>query len=264
MNEIYKKQMKIRLPKIYKTYLLKFMDEEQINQMFSNRKVARSFAKLVNYFYKNDDFGISRYDSNMIKVFENYENAMREKTGFDDQYIRAFLHVYRYYTSKTNDRVLDEDGYYVKDFEERYFNDLTRVVCLATEDLYTDIKNNNRWWELDSATALRQQFLNDKVAMASQDIQKLCKKYLGRSIDIVKDLHIGQGRKEPPMELVRELDEKMRQKGYVLTYAWTEIRNNKTVYVESPHPPVDGKYFIKRYTTDLSKEIKENEIDLFR
>lgn len=262
MNKTYNKQMKVRLPKIYKTYLLKFMDESQINQIFSNRKVASVFASLINYFYKNKDYGIAYYDDDIKKVFEKYENTVREQTGFDDQYIRAFLHMYRYYTSKTNDRVLDEYGNYVKDFEERYFKDLTRVVCLATEDLYTDIKNNNRWWELETATALRQQFLNDKVVMSSRDIQKLCKKYLGREIDVVKDLHLEQGKKEPPMELVRELDKKMRQKGYVLTYAWTEIRNNNLVLVESPNPPTDGTYYIKRYTTELSKEIKAN--DLFR
>lgn len=246
MNNIYAKKIKDYLPQIYKTYLLRSMDSDQIDQIFSEPKIVNAFNKVMNLVYKGNTFGEYHNDT-IKKAINEYEQTTNEIVGFKDESFRYFLHIYRFYTECTHMEIV-RGGKYLQDRERQYFKDLSRVCCEAVDNLYIDLKNNNRWWEEKSATTLRRQFMNDKIVLPTYRIQELCRAYLGREIDLKKDLQIDQNKTTPPLNLVRELDKRMEALGFRLVYAWVETVNGKRKIVESLKMPTDNRYFLRRYS----------------
>ncbi len=239
------KQLKLHLPQIYLEYLTKVIDESQISEIYSNSKVKKALLKTVDAFYSKGGFG-NNFSPEYIKALNNYKQIVEEETGFKDEFLEQFMHIYRYYSS-TSDYECFAENNYDKGLEKDYFDAFTFVATEATENLFNDLKNNNRWWEVDSPSSLRRQFLNNKIVFPDKIMQKLCKKYLGREINIEKELKANQKRNLPPLELVRELDNKMIAQGNLVLNTWTEVRNGKTVVIESKHEPADGVYFTKAY-----------------
>lgn len=255
MFEQYTKQLKKRLPKIYREYLLKFADEKQINQMFANEEVAMAFNNVVDLFYKNSQFG-NQYNDEIKNALKTYEAVMQEEVGFKDEYLRQFLHIYRFYAETMQRAVNDQDGKYQWRKEKSFFERFSYVCCQACENLFTDLQNGYRWWEIDCATTLRRQFMNNRVVLPDSRIQKMCREYLGREIDIEKELHLSEHKTEPPMELVKELDEKMAKRGYRLAYAYVKEVDGKFKVVESNEKPTDGRYYLRRYV-DKDKTLQK-------
>lgn len=247
MNKYYLKQIKKHLPEIYKQYLLKYVDDKQLKTIFSNKRVAKAFANAINIFYKFGDCGnLKGFEiDTYLKI---YENAIKIETGFQDIYFRHFLEMYKYYTTVMYHAVVDDTDKYMNEKETEYFKNISYVTIGATENVFLDLEHGNYWWEVDSASALRTQFMNDKIIMPEHILQGLCEKYLGRRIDFEKELHINENRTTPPMELVAELDKKMAARGYKVGYVWEEYYSQtKKVRVVSPSQPNNGKYYVKKY-----------------
>ena len=246
MNAQYTKQIKKYLPKIYKTYLLRYADEKQITQMFDNKNVKNAFYKVIELFFKNSEFG-NKYNDEIKSALKDYEKTMLEQVGFSDEYLRQFLHIYRFYAGTIYPVLVDSNNRYKFREEKNFFKQRSYICCEACENLFVDLQNGNRWWEVDCASTLRRQFLNDRVVLPEHRIQKLCREYLGREINIEKELHLREGKKTPPLELVKELDEKMAKRGYNLVYAWVEEVNGVNQMVNSTCKPTDGRFYIKKY-----------------
>lgn len=246
MNLRFSQKLKEHLPQIYKTYLKRYFDEDQIDQMFANPKVTASFYNVLNLVYDGATYG-KEYDDNIKRAITEYEQSIMREFGFADEYLRQFLHIYRFYASSTYTGIVATDGTYVDELEKNYFDQLSYVCCEGCDNLFTDLKNGNRWWELDTPTTLRRQFMNDKLIIPVPRLQALCRAYLGREIDIEKELLINSDKATPPLKLVKELDKKMAKKGLSLMCAWVEEINGKRQVVERPYPPKDNRYYLKRY-----------------
>lgn len=255
MNLEYAKKLKEYFPQIYKTYLQKFLSPDQVNQIFADPNVATAFNNVLNLVYNGATFG-NKFDNQIKQALLQYEQAVNTAFGFTDEYLRQFLHIYRFYASSTYTGIVATDGTYVAQNEADYFSKLSYVCCEACENLFTDLKNGNRWWELDTPTTLRRQLMNDRLVIPVERLQKLCRAYLGREIDLEKELHLNEGKTTPPLDLVSELDRKMAKKGMSLVCAWVEEINGKRQMVESPTPPTDNRYYLKRYvpTRDSSRQ----------
>lgn len=252
MNYTYFKKVKKYLPEIYKNYLKKYVDEKQIREMFSDREVASAFANVITVFYKDGNYG-KKNDDEIRQALKDYEITLKKQTGFSDYYLKNFLHMYRYYTECMVGEIVDRFNNYNDKKEKEYFNNISYVTCEATENLFNDLQNGNRWWEYDSATTLRAQFMNDKIVIPEYILQRLCKKYLGRDVDLKKELHLNENRSTPPMEIVKELDTKMEKVGLRLVYAYVGEINGEPAMIESIQKPQDGRYYLRRYVPDRTK-----------
>lgn len=246
MNLQYSQKLKEYLPQIYKNYLKKFLSEEQVSQIFTDPQVSASFNNVINLVYNRMNFG-NKYDDEIKLALTNYEKTIALSFGFKDEYLRQFLHIYRFYAASTYTGIVATDGSYVATEEKKYFDQLSYVCCEACENLFTDLKNGNRWWELDTPTTLRRQLMNDRLVIPVDRLQKLCKAYLGREIDIEKELHLNEGKTKPPLNLVNELDKKMAKQGFTVMCAYVEEKNGKRQMVTSLNPPLDNRYYLKRY-----------------
>ena len=255
MNLQYSQKLKEHLPQIYKNYLKRFLSEDQIDQIYADPQVSAAFNNVLNLVYDGATFG-NKFDNNIKQAINKYEQTVATTFGLKDEYLRQFLHVYRFYAQSTYTGIVATDGSYVSSEEKRYFDQLSYVCGEACENLYTDLKNGNRWWELDSPTTLRRQLMNDRLVIPVDRLQALCRTYLGREIDLEKELHLNEGKTTPPLDLVNELDKKMAKKGYSLMCAWVEEKDGKRQMVESKNPPPDNRYFLKRYvnTKDASRQ----------
>lgn len=246
MNKYYLKQIKRHLPEIYKQYLLKYVDEKQLKYIFSKKIVAKNFANAINIFYRNGNCG----QLGGVEVdtgLKLYENAVKAETGFKDIYFRNFLVMYNYYTKTMYHAIVNEAEKYNIEKENEFFNNISYVTIGATENVFVDLEHGNYWWDVDSASALRTQFMNDKIIMPEHILQGLCEKYLGRRIDMARELHINENRTTPPMELVAELDKKMALRGYKVGYVWDEKNNGGTKRVVSKVQPTNGQYYVRKY-----------------
>ncbi|MBE7074732.1 MAG: hypothetical protein E7376_01975 [Clostridiales bacterium] len=246
MNALYTIKLKENFPKIYKQYLTKLLDEDSINQIFANKNVSKAFNKVLNLVYKNTTFG-NKYNDEIKAAISEYEQTVQKEVGFNDEYLRQFFHIYRFYASSTYSAIIDEKDRYLINQEQGYFNQLSYVCCEACENLFNDLQHGNRWWEVDSPTTLRRQLMNDRLVIPVYRLQKLCREYLGREINIEKDLCLNEGKTVPPLGLVKELDEKMAKNGYSLAYAYVQEVNGQRQMVESSQKPNDDRYYIKRY-----------------
>lgn len=255
MNIEYANRLKSHLPQIYKNYLKRFLSEDQINQIYADPAVLAEFNNVINLVYDGATFG-NKFDNNIKQAINKYEKTVSSTFGFNDEYFRQFLHIYRFYASCTYTGIVATDGTYVAKQEKNYFDQLSYVCCEACENLFTDLKNGNRWWEIDSPTTLRRQLMNDKLVIPVDRLQALCREFLGREIDLDKELHLNEGKTTPPLNLVNELDRKMAKKGFSLMCAWVEEKDGKRQMVERPYPPQDNRYFLKRYvnTKDASRQ----------
>lgn len=246
MNFEYAKKLREYLPQIYKTYLQKFLSPDQIEQIYEDSEVREAFENVLDLVYDGTTFG-KAYDAEIKKALQHYEQTVAITFGFKDEYLRHFLHVYRFYANSTYTGIVATDGSYVARNERDYFAKLSYVCGEACENLFTDLKNGNRWWELDSPTALRRQLMNDRLVIPVDRLQKLCRNYLGREIDLEKELHLNEGKTTPPLDLVKELDKKMAKNGLTLVCAWVEEKDGQRHVVESLTPPPDNRYYLKRY-----------------
>ena len=95
--------------------------------------------------------------------------------------------------------------------------------------------------------------MNDKIVIPEYILQRLCKKYLGRDVDLKKELHLNENRSTPPMEIVKELDTKMEKVGLRLVYAYVGEINGEPAMIESIQKPQDGRYYLRRYVPDRTK-----------
>ena len=255
MNLQFSQKLKEYLPQIYKNYLKKFLSEDQVSQIFTDPQVSASFNNVINLVYNRINFG-NKYDDEIKLALTNYEKTISLSFGFKDEYLRQFLHIYRFYAASTYTGIVATDGSYVAAEEKKYFDQLSYVCCEACENLFTDLKNGNRWWELDTPTTLRRQLMNDRLVIPVNRLQKMCKAYLGREIDLEKDLHLNEGKTTPPLNLVNELDKKMAKQGFSVMCAYVEEKNGIRQMVQSKNPPADNRYFLRRYvnTKDASRQ----------
>ena len=255
MNLQYTQKLKEYLPGIYKNYLKKFLSEDQISQIYADPQVLASFNNVINLVYNRVNFG-NKFDDEIKQAISTYEQTIQATFGFKDEYFRQFLHIYRFYAASTYTGIVATDGSYVASEEKKYFDQLSYVCCEACENLFTDLKNGNRWWELDTPTTLRRQLMNDRLVIPVERLQKLCKAYLGREIDIEKELHLNEGKTTPPLNLVNELDKKMAKQGYNVMCAYVEEKDGKKQMVTSKNPPSDNRYYLKRYvnTKEASRQ----------
>ncbi len=248
MNGLFKLKAKQNLLPTYKNYLVSklLLDKKQVNKMFSNKEVSAAFENAVMEFYKGSNFG-NRLDANLYPYIKKYEDVMEKKYGFKDNYFRYFINLYSYYSRKTYHNLVTFDNRYLFKKEKEYFSRLSYMCCAIFDNVYVDLTNNNLWWEYEDASLLRRQFLNDIVVVPLETIQELCLKYLGREID-PKEL-MSDTRTSPPLNLVKELDKKMAQKGYVVAYTWAEYSEKdkcKVIKNSLTNPPTN-KYYLKRY-----------------
>ncbi len=256
MNLEFLKKCKSYLPEIYKDYittdyltsdyLTRKIDCSKMSNIFSNTIVEESFKNVIDTFYRYNNYG-KPGDSEIRQAIKTYELATKTYAGISDLRFRYFLHMYKYYTDRLENEIVDCNNYYDQKKEPWFFINLSYVVCNSVDSVYTDLINGNRWWEYDSATTLRAQFMNDKVIIPEYTLQFLCRKYLGRYVDLRKELHLNEGRTTPPMELVNELDKKMKLCKFKLVYAYVGQRDGKFVIIESPTKPEDDRYFLIRY-----------------
>ncbi len=246
MNQIYKQKIRAYLPEIYKNFLTSklMIDRRQVDEIFSDPVVLKQFNHTIDIFYHNSDFG--NRDELLFDEAIKYQKTVEKRCGFKDEYFRLFLHIYRFYTSCTYTFLLDDKGNYLPENEKEYFSKLQHVCCVVCDNVFIDLQNGNCWWEMENASSLRRQFLNDIVIMPLDKIQRLCRTYLGREIDIKKEL-LHDDRSTPPMELVKELDEKMRKTGKILVYSWPECTNGEWKFVDSKTNPPKNEYYFRRY-----------------
>ena len=99
--------------------------------------------------------------------------------------------------------------------------------------------------------------MNDRLVISVYRLQKLCRDYLGREIDIEKELGLNEGKTVPPLNLVKELDDKMARNGYSVAYAYVEETNGQRRMVESLQKPSDDRYYLKRYV--LTKDLQNSK-----
>ena len=247
MNVKFANQLKSHVQSLYKNYLQeKVLDKDQINQIFEVKEVQTAFNQVIASFFDGAPYG-KKYDNNILVALKNYEKVVLDNTGFNDEYLRQFLHIYRYFANITEHEIVNEKNTYVSEKETEYFKRLSYLCSEACENLYQDLRNNNRWWEVECATSLRRQFMNDRIVFPSAQIQRMCKRFLGRTINIKEELLVNAKKSEPPMKLVEELDKKMAEKGLVIYNVWVEIQNGKRVIVKSKDNPPKGVYYLKRY-----------------
>lgn len=259
MSVILKQKNRYHFLPIYKKYLVTKLklNQSQVEEIFSDKEVMAAFNACLDEFYKNSDCGV-KVNKDLYPVLKKYENLVAQKFGFEDNYFRYFLNIYRYYTSKTNNNLFSKYGTYLFKKEKEYFSMLSHVCCEIFDNVYVDLTNNNLWWEYENAASLRRQFLNDMIVIPIATIQELSVKYLGRELNIEKELR-SDTRTSPPINLVNELDNKMAKLGYAVVYTWLEYseqEKHNVIKNALSNPPKD-RYYFKRYMTPQNINVKE-------
>ena len=100
MNLQYSQKLKEHLPQIYKNYLKRFLSEDQIDQIYADPQVSAAFNNVLNLVYDGATFG-NKFDNNIKQAINKYEQTVATTFGLKDEYLRQFLHVYRFYAQST-------------------------------------------------------------------------------------------------------------------------------------------------------------------
>jgi len=253
MNKEFFVSIKNYFPEIYVDFLTKviYKDNQLVSDLFSEQEVKDAFFDVVNSVYSGEDFG-KDFDKEIKTKLKKYEKLC------GDENLRHFIKLYSFYSKDSKNFIIDTNNNYHKEKEQLYFTNLKTICFKNYNSLKTDLIHGNYWWEFYSPITLRMQFLSNKLILSKNKLQKLCKKYLGREIDVVKELHLNQNVKMPPLELIKELDEKMNKAGLKVAYSWLENVDGKTTIITSDKKPKD-RYYITKYISNKQSENYTNE-----
>ncbi|MBE7082166.1 MAG: hypothetical protein E7378_00585 [Clostridiales bacterium] len=213
-----------------------YKDEQMVKTIFASKMARHLFDAALTCALNGENFNAE-------------VSAYERQTG--DKNLRHYLYLYRHYAKETQNDVC-KNGKVIKANEKQYFTALGNVCKIGFTDLYTDLINGNRWWEVDSASSFRRQLMDPKLVIVKSKFLAMCEKYLGRKVDYATEVNPQAGRNAE--DLVKELDLKMAQKGLKPVYAWFETIDGVKTVVESKDKPIDGRYHFIRYRQEKTAE----------
>lgn len=246
MNTTYALKIKTHFPQIYKNYLETVLQPDVVDLAFNDTEFLSKFDDVIRLVYTGKTFG-NEYTDAIRTALTNYESFTNRTFNSPDKNLRCFLHIYRYLTQSTYTELAPSDNQYLYEKEDDYFTQLSKLCNETFDNIFVDLKNGNRWWEIDTPTSLRRQLLNDKLIITIPRLQSMCEAYLGKTINLRKELKLKANNISPNKRLVKALDKQMRKHGLTLMFAYVDIINGIRKVVETETPPKDGRYYLLRY-----------------